>query len=528
LPQVAAAQKTGVLWRLADALGRLGTTPHRSSSSSSSGGNGLPPGLQAHAAGLLLQAAAQASPRAGVAAAPEAVATAVAAQGVYALLAPTLPGQSAPVGDTGGDTGGEERSSGGGYAGGKARLKLDVPGARTVAALLKLQALVSFPDAAAAAAAGAIADGALGATASVGPGDGASATVLLSALRPLAPLPAPGTAKDFRRPKELALPAEGASVRACVALAVARLPPALLAALAVDSLGSKCVLQPALEAGTRDSGSGGSGTGGSRGGSGDGEGTLLAEARRRLVAVGLKGQWAAVAADAVGQHTLRVAFRCADAAGKECIAAELAPFAHSKLLGSSAGRASLQLVGVDAYVRRKGEWLAQVRKADGSKADGSAQQLHTPGASWAGGAPGAKRPAPAVAAALAAAEAAAAARRANSGGGGGGGGGGAKAQAPWAGAAAAAEGSGGAAGGKVRVGAGKPNKRSQNRMDKVLDIKKRGSGSEATAMAALGFGAEPEAGAASKQPSKRPHSGNAGEEEKPKKRKETKKSREGV
>ena len=53
-------------------------------------------------------------------------------------------------------------------------------------------------------------------------------------------------------------------------------------------------------------------------------------------------------------------------ASKEIIAAELAPFAKSKLLGSSAGRASMKEVNLDAYLRRKVNPSPTMRSCDAS------------------------------------------------------------------------------------------------------------------------------------------------------------------
>jgi len=132
-------------------------------------------------------------------------------------------------------------------------------------------------------------------------------------------------------------------VRAAVACAVASLPRCLLAALATDSLGSRCVLQPALK--TLESG-------------GEASGAV----RRALCCEALKDRWGAAAGDAVGQHTLRVAFGGGDLATKEAIASELAPIAKTKLVGSSAGRSSMRLVQVDVFSKRKVEWVQAVQR----------------------------------------------------------------------------------------------------------------------------------------------------------------------
>jgi len=500
IPKIAAAQKFGVLWRLADALSRLSSASssnrggaskgHRTGSSMSSGssGEGVLLSLQVRAASALLEGAAQAPSR-NSKSPPESVANSLAGRGVYALLAPVLPGSasSSQERDLGGD---EAATSGtGGFSRGgnsnKPRLKLDVPGARTVAALLNLRAPLAASDK------------------TNNNNKSGSAATLLSALNPQAATSAPGTPKDFRKPKEAVLPEAGASVRACVALAVSRLPPNILAALAVDSLGSKCVLQPVLEAGT---------TGGY---CSDSEEFLLVEARRRLICVGLKGYWPTIAVDSVGQHTLRAAFQGSNAAGKERIALELAPVAQSKLLGSSAGRASSQLVGVDSFVRRKSEWLDKVRKADGKntgKADGKADGKSGAPHSSKGAA---AAPSGAIAAALAAAEAGARARL------------GIKSGAAFtAGGVESKEEPttehevDGTSGENGHPGGKKANKRSQIRMDKVLDIKKRGRIDDASA---AGSNAEAAGAPSEDEKSKRPRSeGRNGEVEKPKKKKDKK------
>lgn len=539
IPKIAAAQKFGVLWRLADALNRLSANSlnnrggsskgHRGanngSSRSGTNGHGVLMSLQVRTASALLDGAAHAPSRSSKAS-PEAVANSLAARGVYALLAPTLPGHGSASSSSSSSherEAGDEATTGGGRGGNsnKARLKLDVPGARTVAALLNLRAPLAATD--------------------ENNGGHASASttsttgVLLSALNPQASSSAPGTPKDFRKPKEALLPEAGATVRACVALAVSRLPPNILAALATDSLGSKCVLQPVFEAGTTD------------GYSSEGEEFLLAEACRRLICVGLKSHWPTIAVDSVGQHTLRAAFQGSNAAGKERIALELAPLAQSRLLGSSAGRASSQLVGVDGFVRRKSEWLDKVRKADGkngkgngkySKADGKGgapSLARTDGTrgSKGGGPATAAPPSGAVAAALAAAEAGARARL------------GIKSGAAFAATLAAAAAAGGVeskeepnTGNEVlgisengQPGGRKVNKRSQIRMDKVLDIKKRGRAENTSAMNVNSSGVETKT--AVKMPeeenSKRPRSGggeNDGGSEKPKKKKDKKERKE--
>mmetsp|Transcript_67599 Transcript_67599/g.132568 ORF Transcript_67599/g.132568 Transcript_67599/m.132568 type:complete len:1141 (-) Transcript_67599:58-3480(-) len=384
LPKVLAAKKTGVLWRLAELLGR-----RRSRSEEGAEGGGepfflLPPALRASAAAAILQtaAAAAAAERSSGASGwaanggdDEAGSAGVGAGkgsmagGVLKLLSPSLPATSATTPATPGE---------------RLRLKLDVPGARTVEALLRLKH----------SSVGGCADAA------------APDAVAIAFLKE--PLAAVAKSKHFfhhRKPNSASSSASysysssssassasssSPSVSCALACAVTQLPSSLLASLAVDSLGSRCVLQPVFASDNGNGDNNGDNATKDKDVDDSKDGAHLAAARRVLVVEKLKGSWGSrVAGDGVGQHTLRAAFVGGDLASKEVIVSELADTSSSassgkgggkggggkgygssfggggmsgKLAGSAAGRSSMYLAKLDLFVRGRTEWVRAMKR----------------------------------------------------------------------------------------------------------------------------------------------------------------------
>eukprot|EP00903_Cladosiphon_okamuranus_P017492 g16112.t1 len=149
-------------------------------------------------------------------------------------------------------------------------------------------------------------------------------------------------------------------VAAPVLKAVAALPEDLLAAIARDNIGSRCLLDPILEA------AGGKGGGGSAGGKGRGKNKPAEDARRAMLRA-FRGHLVAMACDRVAWHILLKCFRGVDMKEKRAMADELAnggEQAWSRMSGYPSGRSVLTECMVERYSRSPHEWEEAFKNRD--------------------------------------------------------------------------------------------------------------------------------------------------------------------
>ncbi|CAM9791011.1 unnamed protein product, partial [Ectocarpus sp. 6 AP-2014] len=146
-------------------------------------------------------------------------------------------------------------------------------------------------------------------------------------------------------------------VAAPVLKAVAALPDDVLAAVARDNMGSRCLLDPILEA---------AGARGGGGGKGGGKNKPAEEARRAILRA-FKGHLVAMACDRVAWHILLKCFRGVDMKEKRAIAEELAgggEQAWSRMSGYPSGRSVLTECMVERFSRSPHEWEDAFKNRD--------------------------------------------------------------------------------------------------------------------------------------------------------------------
>eukprot|EP00752_Nemacystus_decipiens_P012526 g11094.t1 len=148
-------------------------------------------------------------------------------------------------------------------------------------------------------------------------------------------------------------------VAAPVLKAVAALPEDLLAAIARDNMGSRCLLDPILEAA--------GGRGGGRGAGGGKGKNKPAEDARRAILRAFRGHLVAMACDRVAWHILVKCFRGVDMKEKRAMAEELGSGgeqAWSRMSGYPSGRSVLTECMVERYSRSPHEWEEAFKSRD--------------------------------------------------------------------------------------------------------------------------------------------------------------------